>query len=81
MAKATFNKPKWRRHKEMMLGIEYPGDGKRKWAISQMIKRKNEELIKEEQEMWERGFCPNCNMAMTTDGKCSMGCGYERQVV
>jgi len=65
----------WRKKKEILLGIEYPEDKKKRWALKKAIERKEEEMRKEEEHFQGVGTCPRCHTMNTTEGKCSRSCG------
>jgi len=64
----------WRQSKELLLGITYPEDKGKRWAIKQAIERKEEEMRKEQEHLEKVGTCPKCHIMKTTEGECSMRC-------
>ncbi len=74
MAKTSKPQKQWRRQKELLLGITHAEDGRKKWAIAQAIKRKDEELQRQEEEDRERGYCPKCHILRTISKTCTMAC-------
>ncbi len=64
----------WRKRKELLLGITYPEDRSKRWALKMAIQRKEEEMAREEAHMKAVGTCPQCHIVRTAEGNCTMGC-------
>jgi len=64
----------WRARKELLLGITYPEDKGKRWALKKAIERKEEEMRKEREHFESVGSCPRCHTMNTTEGYCSRRC-------
>lgn len=64
----------WRKQRELLLGIEYPEDRAKRWALKKILEKKDAEIEAASREFERVGTCPQCHLMRTSEGKCSLGC-------